>query len=1854
MKSLKFLPILVLSFIVINSCEFKKEKTEAPDSGFSNYISGFTSGVISSDSEIKIIFNKDLNKDQKEKAEDLFKIKPDVKGNISFPDDYTLVFRPAEPFPHDKRLKVNFRLGSLLGVPDSYETFAFEVQTAKQQYTVDIEGIEAYDIYQLSAQMLKGKITTADFVQASDLSEFLIAEQTDRSLPVSWTSTADGRTHYFTIDSVKRKKASTSVKMEFQGKAIDAEKKISKIYDVPPLDLFKVMQVSVIQEPDQHILVKFSDPLNTGQDLRGLVRIDSDEPMRFAVSGNQLKIFPENRLQEDYRLQIDRALQNTMGYTLDARYQSTVTFKTLAPQVAFTGKGNILPSSQNLTLPFKAVSLKAVNVRIIRIFEDNVFQFFQVNSYDGDKQLKRVGRIVYQGNMSLDDQVATNLTKWNTYRLDLSDFIESEPGAIYQVQLNFNRSQSLYNCPEDNKTHTENVSAGLSLTKENKNDTKYWSWNGFNHVDYNEPYDWKNRDNPCSNSYYMHYPRAVSKNVLASNFGIIAKQGETENLQVHIRDINTTDPVPGVDVQVFNFQKRPVGKATTNGNGEAVIQLDGKGFFVLAKKQNEFGYLRIDDGSSLSTSMFDVGGATAEKGIKGFLYGERNVWRPGDSLFISLMLEDANQVLPSELPLTFELTDPRGRLVSHKTIKTGNQNLFVFRDKTAEDAMTGKYTLQADLGGIRFSEPIRIETIKPNRLKIDLDFEKPFIRHDNTKPEGTLTVKWLHGAPASNIKADAEMKLTPAKTTFNTYENYTFTDPTKKLRSGEEIVFDGKLNQEGTAKISPDIATDKQAPGFLSARFSIRAFEQSGEFSRTVSQIKYSPYNHYAGLKVPEGDGWNGALSSVKKHDIPIVSLSEDGNKADRKIMILVYKINWEWWWENRNNNDLSKFVSNRHGELVEATTINTVNGEGSYTLDLSGRYWGRLLIRITDTESGHSSGELVMMDYPGWWENKQDQAPGGAEMLTFSLNKERFKTGEKAQLKIPSAKENRIFVSIENHNKILHSAWIDSKHEFTEYAFDVTPEMAPNAYVFAAMMQPHSQTANDRPIRMYGVEPLFVDNPQSHLYPDINMPSELAPEQEVEIVVSEKDGRPMEYTLAVIDEGLLDITAFPTPDPWAHFNARRALGVKTWDLYNAVLGAFTGRYSGLLKPGGGVEIDPDAGNQSANRFKPVVEFFGPFKLEQNKKQKHNFRMPNYVGSVRTMAVAAHNGKYGSTETTTPVKKPLMTLATAPRTLKPGDTMDVPVTVIAMDKSVNDVIVDINVNEALTVLGNRKRKITIQSPGEEIVTFRVKAKEKPGMGTFEVTASDENETSRDNVELNILPSNPPVTRATQKTLDPGKTIMVDYAAFGLEGTNSIILEASALLPLHLEKRLDYLVSYPHGCLEQIISGAFPQLYLNNLVELSEATQKSVQNNVNAAIKAVSKFKNDNGGFSSWPSSSNPTNEWVTSYAGHFLLEAAQKGYHDPDNLIKEWLSYQQRAARNFTFVKGSQKNLIQAYRLYTMALGGEASAGDMNRLREQESTDPKTNWRLAAAYAIDGKLSIAEKITGRLSTNPETDQKAYTTFGSELRDMAMILETMTLTKERERGTNLVREISEKLSQNQWYSTQSTAFALLSVAKFVEEMNLSKTINLAYKLNQATTEKAVTDAAVYEITPAVNHDPEGTIKLTNEGEGTLYVSLFEKGIPLAGDKQKIRNDLFMDVSYFDLEGNPLNINKINQGTDIIVETKITHPGIRGKYNDLALTHIMPSGWEIRNQRLNSWNDESKDIAQPDYQDIRDDRIYSYFDLKPNQTKKFRFQVNATYTGEYYLPGISCNAMYDNSIQAYEPGKQIEIVKPGKEE
>ena len=520
-------------------------------------------------------------------------------------------------------------------------------------------------------------------------------------------------------------------------------------------------------------------------------------------------------------------------------------------------------------------------------------------------------------------------------------------------------------------------------------------------------------------------------------------------------------------------------------------------------------------------------------------------------------------------------------------------------------------------------------------MKIDLDFGTDKITRNDTRLRGDLNVKWLTGVPGKNLEATFELYLNPVKTTFKDFPDYSFDDKAKVFYTESETIYKGETDQQGYAAFDAVLNSQTNAPGMLMATFSGKVYEPGGDFSIDQFSIPFYPYHHFVGIKMPEGDK-NGLLVTGKDHQLDVVTVGVDGELVSKNNLKLeIYKLDWRWWWD-RSTDNISNYVGRSYQRPISSKRFSTINGKGSVGVNIPDRSWGRYYIRVLDPQSGHSAGTVAYFDWPGWAEDSS--RPGGASLLSFSTNKENYEVGEKVAVNIPGGTGGRALVSIENGSKVVASYWVGIEGKQTNFEFETTAEMVPNVYVHTTLLQPHAQTKNDLPMRLYGVVPINVSDPATKLQPILTLPEVLEPEAEATITISEQQGKPMTYTLAVVDEGLLDITRFKTPNPWNTFYAREALGVKTWDLFDDVSGAFDGDLMRLLALGGdGTGEKPE--NVKANRFKPVVKFMGPFQLQAGKTARHTYQMPNYVGSVRTMVIAGKNGAYGSSEEATPVRK---------------------------------------------------------------------------------------------------------------------------------------------------------------------------------------------------------------------------------------------------------------------------------------------------------------------------------------------------------------------------------------------------------------------------------------------------------------------------------------------------------------------------------------------------------------------------------------------------------------------------------------
>ena len=1116
---------------------------------FRHYISGFTSGVVSTDAKVVVKLNFDFANDTmigKATDMELFDFNPALKGETFWTDKQTVEFRPAQKMPHDQVYKIDFDLSKLLAVPDSLKIFKFHIQTMKQAMSVEILNVKPYDVEQGSNYKyvkIMGAVNTADFAIPEKVESVI---SNDKNLKISWIHDVNTKTHQFFIDSVERTQSPQQIIVNFNGKEIEASQKGELKVEIPAYNDFKLTKAKAYQFPDQHIVLQFSDPLDDKQNAEGLIRMTST--FKILIEDNEIKIFPNEALKGEVNIIVEKSITNSHGNTLPQNISKIVSFEEIKPDVRLTGKGVIVPSTDGLIFPFEAVNLKAVNVRITKVFEDNVLQFLQVNEIDGSRELKRVGRQIFNKTIDLNGEGIVDFSTWNSFSLNLEELVKTEPGAIYQVHISFTKEMSTYPCTgESSESPLTNFSkSDQENPGDDEFDSYYYDYYDDNEYDYYD-YDWSDRDDPCKPSYY--YNKGVSRNFIASDLGIIAKKGNDENIHVFINDLRTTEPMSNVKIELYNFQQQLLTSSTTNSDGIAILTTSKTPAFLIAKSDKQRGYLKLNPNTALSLSMFDISGNSTDKDIKGFIYGERGVWRPGDSLFLTFILEDKTKQLPMSHPVAFTLTNPNGQ-ITYRVVKTqGLNGFYSFNCATSPDAPTGNWNATVEVGGTSFSKTIKIETIMPNRLKILLDFGGDNLYAYQENPI-SLKSTWLHGAVAQNLKADVNVSFQKMTTEFKNFKGYVFDDNSKAFYSEEVEVFNGKLNENGEATIKTDFNLKNSAPGVLQANFQVRVFENGGAFSIDRVSIPYYPFKTYVGLKVPEGKGYNKMLCTDRTHKISIVNTDANGNLVKGgKVVAELYKIDWNWWWDNSGENGAS-YINSYYMTPIKTEEIELPTGKGAFNLRIDAPDWGRYYVRITDNESGHSTGDFIYIDYPEWEGRNRMRETSAATMLTLTSDKAFYNTGDKIEITFPSSEGGRALVSIEKGSKVLNTYWVKTKSGNTSFTFDATKDMAPNVFAHVTFIQPHAQVLNDLPIRLYGVIPINVEDKNTILKPVIKMADVLKPEQNSTITISEENKKAMTYTLAIVDEGLLDLTRFKTPNPWKYFYAKEALGIKTWDMY--------------------------------------------------------------------------------------------------------------------------------------------------------------------------------------------------------------------------------------------------------------------------------------------------------------------------------------------------------------------------------------------------------------------------------------------------------------------------------------------------------------------------------------------------------------------------------------------------------------------------------------------------------------------------------------------------------------------------------
>ena len=1186
---------LTLFFLFLIGCTSKKDTSHGTFddlSKYQDYILEVSHGIISAKSDVRVVLTQPVeswnNGDTLDS--DLLRVTPFIKGKVVALNNRTLAFVPAENFKQDTDYSFTLAMKDIIDdLPKDLRTMVFGVRTQKQQFNVYTEPVQSHS---KDLQYINGQVRSSDVMDLLTLKKLIAVKFNGKVLkPKFDDAVTEGTQFYFKIDSIQRKVEDSELEISWNGATYNIESSGKNMIKIPGKNNFTVLESMVQQGQEQLVLINFSDPIKKGQNFKGLVVLEGADALNFSIAGNTLKVYPNTEIKGAAKLEVFEGIESVDGYKLTSKYEERMAFEQLKPEVRLLSNGTLLPSSNNLKINFETVNLKAVDVSVLKIFENNILQFLQGNTIDGNYNLRSVARPIARKRIVLENRLSNTNGKWSAHALDLKNLITPEVGAIYRVEFNIIPSFSSYTC------ETTNFGPEAETEENFEEEQEESSWDGIEtyYEDYYYNYDWNERENPCHTSYY--YDKKIGINILASDLGVTIKKGVNNSYFVAVNDILNTNPVAGAKVTFYNYQQQPIGNVITNTEGISIFDAEKVAYFAIAENNGQKTYVKLSDGNALSVSKFNVAGVQLQKGIKGFIFGERGVWRPGDPIFLSFLLNDNANKLPPDHPVKLELLDPYNKVVLREVQKSGLNNFYHFALKTDENAPTGNWLAKVTVGGASFTKTIKLETIKPNRLKIKTEFEQEVL--SGTQPiNGFMEVKWLHGAIAKNLKVDVSAKFNAQRTNFESFPGFVFDDPTRTFNAEEQRVFDGRLNPEGKVDFSMKAQLTNRAPGMLNAAFIAKVYENGGDFSTDVFVKPYSPYQTYIGLNTPKGDKTRGMLLTDTKHRFEVVSVDEKGNpKTVKNLKVTIYKVNWRWWWDTSADN-LSNFSSSNYREKVFDETLNT-NAKGMASFDFELKYpnWGRYLVRVEDPNGGHATGNTIYIDWPGWAGKSRKNDPSAATMLVFTADKDTYNVGETAQVTFPSSEGGRALVTVENGSEVLESFWVGTSKGETRFELPLKGLYTPNVFIHISLLQPHASTLNDSPIRLYGVVPISVEDPTTKLQPVIAMPEVLRPEENITIKVSEAKGKAMTYSIAIVDEGLLDLTRFKTPDPWNTFYAREALGVKTWDIYDDVIGAYGGRIDQVFAIGGDDEL-AGAKNKKANRFEPMVIYKGPYELK--------------------------------------------------------------------------------------------------------------------------------------------------------------------------------------------------------------------------------------------------------------------------------------------------------------------------------------------------------------------------------------------------------------------------------------------------------------------------------------------------------------------------------------------------------------------------------------------------------------------------------------------------------------------------------
>lgn len=997
-RPLKFI-IPLFSLILWFSCNQKSkvDLLKNPEA-YKAYINGFTSGNLARNESVKIFLNQSLPDSTNLPAlNSIWSFSPSLKGEYKWLNAYSLEFipehnaiDPTKTYISKLNLKAIFK-----EVADSISYLEFPFQFEELHTSIQWSYLRP-DLSNPSQMYLEGTIEANDVLSDEQIKS-MIRVNSKAAINPQITIEHDpivNTRQKIRFSPFARPEVGTSLTMEWKSNLNTDDFNQSQLFDLPGLHDFVVTGVEKSTETQKSINIYFSDPLDPNQDIRGLISIQPDTSKPRIQKQNEVitLYLQDNATPKELKLKIAQGILSAGKRKLNKDFIYPIDFASEKPAIRFAddGTGSILPYSENLIMPIEVMNLKSFDVEIFKIFSNNVLYNLHLNEYNDDYTMVKLGRIILQQHIAINNRNQVK-DEWIPYALNLNQLIKPDPGAIYEVRLTFKPTDTDYGCASANTELPESYGNYYSGDPAIKSNWVEW-------YPYDEEEENRDPDDPCSYNYYRaeHFAR---RSILASNIALSVKSSDNGNqAYAAVQNILDAKPVQGAEVTFYDKQLQIIATAKTDGNGIVLPDVDRKPHIVFAKSGNNFAYLKLSDGKALSISEFDVSGTSSVAGLKASIYTERGIWRPGDTIFLNVILSQNNKTIPDQFPVELQLKNPQGQLIKKLMASAFKFGLYTFQIPTKFSDITGVYNATIKAGLSTFNKPLRVETVKPNRFKVDWTFDpSDNILAPNAK--NTMQASWLFGTPASNVDADVEVTYAISEPVFKSFKDYNFLDPELQKYSGSIEAFKGKLNDQGKSDIKFSDISNTIKSGNLNLNIISKISDASGDISTDYFPKTISPFKEYVGVKIPNSD-YGKKLDMGKPQSIQFVVVNEKGDPvANRELSVELYNVEWEWWYEV--NHGSGEFSHGNQKTFVETRKIKT-NANGIASASFTLNTYDRFYIAAKDLNNNYITGDYF---YTGWPYDENGEGKEYANMMMFASDKEKYNLGEKAKVMLPEQK---------------------------------------------------------------------------------------------------------------------------------------------------------------------------------------------------------------------------------------------------------------------------------------------------------------------------------------------------------------------------------------------------------------------------------------------------------------------------------------------------------------------------------------------------------------------------------------------------------------------------------------------------------------------------------------------------------------------------------------------------------------------------------------------------------------------------------------------------------------------------------